>query len=162
VKQFTAAALGAIAGLGIASSAYADNRPTMTSVCKDFPCIYDAHGTIVGIPADPFHVDRQIGGTWYMLDVDQTGVQSNVLFFYTTADCTGQRYFDNIQMIPFAWYDGSVIWIPDTRSTISAKYHSYAYGTPLYCTAIDSYGPVLLQAAGKGETRAFYGPLKVQ
>jgi hypothetical protein len=59
-----------VIGLGMGALAgTAQAQPTMQSICKQFPCIYDAHGAVVGVPSPFGDLTRQIGSSWYQLGV---------------------------------------------------------------------------------------------
>jgi hypothetical protein len=140
----------------------------MRSVCNNFPCIYDAHNTIVGISYPYGKLERLIHGTWYSLDFSQAGLTHYLVTYYAANGCAGQPMAVQNDNIPrLGMYDGQSVWTAVGTPT-SFSWSSYQYIVPtggLSPTCVNACSPpctTALAIAKKIERPVFYPPLHVK
>jgi len=144
----------AIAAAALASSsAMAGN---LRQECNLTLCVYDAHGTPIGVPAsdlprfdiygyvigfDPTLILIAEDGKAYRVRYDTNGLKPFAQFFHADGGCQTTPYLnegylasDNIvevEAIPVAEYDGKTLWVPSGAATPILPYsYSFSYSTP--------------------------------
>jgi hypothetical protein len=137
------------------------------------PCIYDAQGTLVGIPTPVGDLTRQVSGNWYQLGYLISGVEDFGLFYFASLDCTGQPFVQDFGQLPKpGTYDGHTLWSTAIGAIPAVfTWASYQYTDPKNGPTCQPYGPCGPQGqsceatgsqAVKVETRQFYAPFTMR
>jgi hypothetical protein len=148
-------------GISLANAAPANMR----SVCNNYLCIYDTHGTIVGIFFPTNLLARLIRGTWYGLPFSQAGLLRYLITYYAASGCTGQAMVVlHDTVLHEAMYDGQSVWTAVGTPT-SLSWSSYQYIDPYggtTCVNAGSPTTASLAIAKKIESPVLYPPLNIK
>jgi hypothetical protein len=110
--------------------------------------VYDSQGTFVGVLLNDTNIAREYKTTWYEIGITADDLNPNASFYFTTTNCTGQRYLlsqaNYLPVLTRAFYQEAEIfpsdpysrtlWVPDpnvipTSITAKSVWYQYLVGT---------------------------------
>jgi hypothetical protein len=88
MSNFKSALLAGATALSLATTAQADDSTQNLTPLQ----VYDSQGTFVGILENSTNVLREYKTKWYEIGITQDDLNPDAAFYFTTTNCTGQRY----------------------------------------------------------------------
>lgn len=121
--------------------------------------VEDQTGAIIGQLLTEDLMARQYGRRIVSLSFSQQGLDNDFVFFYASANCSGQAYIETFYYRPVpdrALFDQNTltIWEGDPNSQISLNANSATYGAgdcdPTVISTIDASPAIVIDATSRG------------